>query len=89
MLDYTDHLPLNPSQYGFRENTSTAHALVGLIDGIIESLNKKKYAIKYFKKPLARSTTIYCCKKWDTTAFGVQHSGYSIRDTAFGVEHVI
>ena len=39
---------LSPSQYGFRSNMSTTHALLELVEEIISSLDNNKYAIGVF-----------------------------------------
>ena len=53
---YTDRLDsflfkysiLSPSQYGFRSNMSTSHALIELVEEITASLDNNKYAIGIF-----------------------------------------
>ena len=39
---------LSTSQYGFRTNMSTSHALIDLVEEITTSLDKKKYTLGVF-----------------------------------------
>ena len=42
------HDILSPSQYGFRSNMSTSHALLELVEEITSSLDNKKYSVGIF-----------------------------------------
>ena len=42
------HDILSPSQYGFRVNMSTSHALLELVEEITSSLDNKKYSVRIF-----------------------------------------
>ena len=44
------HDILSPSQYGFRSNMSTSHALLELVEEITSSLANKKYSVGILKK---------------------------------------
>ena len=43
-----NHDILSPSQYGFRSNMSTSHALLELVEEITSSLDNKKYSVGIF-----------------------------------------
>ena len=59
---------INPSQYGFQQNISTRHAIIDLIDGIIQALGAKQYAFGVFidlKKVLVTVNPKLSCKKME------------------------
>ena len=66
---------LSPSQYGFRSNISTSHALIELVEEITASLDNNKYAIGMLtlRRHLILSTIIYWQIVLTFMAFMVLH----------------
>ena len=63
------HDILSPSQYGFRSNMSTSHALLELVDEITSSLYNKKYSVGIcidFKKAFDHDYSIIILFLWCT-----------------------
>ena len=67
---------LSPSQYGFRSNMSTSHALIELVEEIIASLDNNKYVIGIFvdlKKAFDNVNYNVLAKKYIFMAFMMLH----------------
>jgi len=70
---------LVPTQYGFRKNRSTAHAILDIIAESYENINNNQYtglALVDLKKPSTQSVTIHSRINWITMELEDPHSNY-------------